>query len=123
MALADLACISPALVSMVENGQRQLRSADHVIALADGAQGFPALSRQRLGRHPCTRTEQPSDSAVSRPHATPSSWTAISSLPANTPSCWPVGTPVLLGTGYAAWLVNPRSTRGCSLTSSPRCGP
>lgn len=35
VALAELACISPALVSMVENGQRTLRSASHVIALAD----------------------------------------------------------------------------------------
>ena len=35
VALADLACISPAFVSMVENGQRPLRSADHICALAD----------------------------------------------------------------------------------------
>jgi transcriptional regulator with XRE-family HTH domain len=35
VALAELACISPALVSMVENGQRSLRSASHVLALAD----------------------------------------------------------------------------------------
>jgi transcriptional regulator with XRE-family HTH domain len=33
--LAELACISPALVSMVENGQRTLGRASHVIALAD----------------------------------------------------------------------------------------
>ncbi len=35
VALAELACISPALVSMVENGQRSLRSASHVLALAN----------------------------------------------------------------------------------------
>lgn len=35
VALADLACVSPAFVSMVENGQRPLRSADHILALAD----------------------------------------------------------------------------------------
>jgi len=35
VALAELACISPAFVSMVENGQRALRSADHILALAD----------------------------------------------------------------------------------------
>lgn len=35
VALAELACISPALVSMVENGQRSLRSASHILALAD----------------------------------------------------------------------------------------
>ena len=35
VALADLACISPGFVSMVENGQRSLRSADHILALAD----------------------------------------------------------------------------------------
>ncbi len=34
-ALADLACVSPSFVSMVENGQRSLRSADHILALAD----------------------------------------------------------------------------------------
>ena len=34
-ALADLACVSPALVSMIETGQRPLRSADHIFALAD----------------------------------------------------------------------------------------
>lgn len=35
VALADLACISPAFVSMIENGRRALRSADHILALAD----------------------------------------------------------------------------------------
>jgi transcriptional regulator with XRE-family HTH domain len=35
VALAELACISPALVSMVETGQRSLHSANHVLALAD----------------------------------------------------------------------------------------
>jgi transcriptional regulator with XRE-family HTH domain len=35
VALAELACISPAPVSMVENGQRSLRSASHVLALAN----------------------------------------------------------------------------------------
>jgi transcriptional regulator with XRE-family HTH domain len=35
VALAELACMSPAFVSMVETGQRTLRSADHIIALAD----------------------------------------------------------------------------------------
>ena len=35
VALADLACVSPAFVSMVENGLRPLRSADHILALAD----------------------------------------------------------------------------------------
>jgi transcriptional regulator with XRE-family HTH domain len=34
-ALAGLACMSPAFVSMVETGQRSLRSADHILALAD----------------------------------------------------------------------------------------
>lgn len=34
-ALADLACLSPALVPMIETGQRPLRSADHIFALAD----------------------------------------------------------------------------------------
>ena len=34
-ALADLACVSPAFVSMVETGQRSLRSADHILAMAD----------------------------------------------------------------------------------------
>jgi transcriptional regulator with XRE-family HTH domain len=35
VALAELACLSPAFISMVENGQRLLRSADHILALAD----------------------------------------------------------------------------------------
>lgn len=34
-ALAGLACASPSFVSMVENGQRPPRSADHILALAD----------------------------------------------------------------------------------------
>jgi transcriptional regulator with XRE-family HTH domain len=34
-ALAGLARMSPAFVSMVETGQRSLRSADHILALAD----------------------------------------------------------------------------------------
>ena len=33
--LADLACVSPSFVSMVENGQRPLRRASHLLALAD----------------------------------------------------------------------------------------
>lgn len=41
VALAELACISPALVSMVENGQRQLSRADHIIALADALRVSP----------------------------------------------------------------------------------
>jgi transcriptional regulator with XRE-family HTH domain len=35
VAPADLACVSPAFVSMVETGQRPLRSADHILALSD----------------------------------------------------------------------------------------
>ncbi|HEY9241548.1 MAG TPA: helix-turn-helix transcriptional regulator [Streptosporangiaceae bacterium] len=35
VALAGLACVSPAFISMIENGQRPLRSADHILALAD----------------------------------------------------------------------------------------
>jgi transcriptional regulator with XRE-family HTH domain len=35
VALADLACVSPGFVSMVETGQRTLRSADHILAFAD----------------------------------------------------------------------------------------
>jgi transcriptional regulator with XRE-family HTH domain len=35
VALADLACVSVAFVSMVETGQRSLRSADHILAMAD----------------------------------------------------------------------------------------
>ena len=35
VALAGLACVSPAFISMIENGQRPLRSTDHILALAD----------------------------------------------------------------------------------------
>ena len=35
VALADLACISPAFVSMIETGQRSLTRARDVLALAD----------------------------------------------------------------------------------------
>ena len=41
VALAELACISPALVSMVENGQRTLSRATHIIALADALRVSP----------------------------------------------------------------------------------
>jgi len=41
VALAELACVSPALVSMVENGQRTLSRATHVIALADALRVSP----------------------------------------------------------------------------------
>ena len=41
VALADLACVSPAFVSMVETGQRPLRSADHILALADALKVSP----------------------------------------------------------------------------------
>jgi transcriptional regulator with XRE-family HTH domain len=40
-ALADLACSSPAFVSMVETGQRPLRRADHILALADALRVSP----------------------------------------------------------------------------------
>jgi transcriptional regulator with XRE-family HTH domain len=76
VALANLACVSPAFVSMVETGQRTLRRTDYVLALADalrvspfyladgrddpaapaprapGAVPFPACTDQRtLARH------------------------------------------------------------------------
>jgi transcriptional regulator with XRE-family HTH domain len=35
VALAGLACVSPAFISMIEYGQRPLRSTDHILALAD----------------------------------------------------------------------------------------
>lgn len=41
VALAELACISPALVSMVENGQRTLSRATHIVALADALRVSP----------------------------------------------------------------------------------
>jgi transcriptional regulator with XRE-family HTH domain len=41
VALAGLAGVSPALVSMVETGQRPLRSADHILALADALKVAP----------------------------------------------------------------------------------
>lgn len=41
VALAELACISPALVSMVENGQRTLSRADYIFALADALRVSP----------------------------------------------------------------------------------
>ena len=41
IALAELACISPALVSMVETGQRTLSRATHIIALADALRVSP----------------------------------------------------------------------------------
>jgi len=40
-ALAGLARMSPAFVSMVETGQRSLRSADHILALADALRVSP----------------------------------------------------------------------------------
>ena len=41
VALAELACISPTLLSMVETGQRSLRSASHIFALADALRVSP----------------------------------------------------------------------------------
>jgi transcriptional regulator with XRE-family HTH domain len=41
VSLAELACVSPAFVSMVENGQRALRRTDHVLALADALRVSP----------------------------------------------------------------------------------
>jgi hypothetical protein len=43
VALADLACISPAFVSMVENGQRTLTRASDILAVADVLKSLPAL--------------------------------------------------------------------------------
>ena len=62
-ALAGLARMSPAFVSMVETGQRSLRSADHILALADvlrvspfyladGREDGPAPSRPPTGPAP-----------------------------------------------------------------------
>ena len=41
VALAGLACVSPAFISMIENGQRPLRSTDHILALADALHVSP----------------------------------------------------------------------------------
>ena len=40
-ALADLACISPSFVSMVETGERELTRVCHIIALADALRVSP----------------------------------------------------------------------------------
>lgn len=41
VALADLACISPAFVSMIETGQRPLRRGSDILALADALKVSP----------------------------------------------------------------------------------
>ena len=42
--LADLACISTSLVSMIETGSARCRSADHIVALADVLRSPPPAS-------------------------------------------------------------------------------
>jgi transcriptional regulator with XRE-family HTH domain len=62
-ALADLACISPTFVSMVETGERNLRRASDILALADvlrvspryladGWDGTPAPGRRAIRSGP-----------------------------------------------------------------------
>jgi transcriptional regulator with XRE-family HTH domain len=41
VALAELACLSPAFLSMAENGQRTLGRATHILALADALKVSP----------------------------------------------------------------------------------
>jgi hypothetical protein len=58
----------------------------------------------------------------SRLAVTPSRWPVTSSSPSASSSS-PARMPTRLGTGYAAWLANPRSVPGCSSTSLPSCRP
>jgi transcriptional regulator with XRE-family HTH domain len=57
VALADLACISPAFVSMIETGQRPLRRGSDILALADVLKVSPRYladgweDSPALGRH------------------------------------------------------------------------
>lgn len=115
VALAELACISPALVSMVETGQRSLRSASHVLALANVLRVSPRYLAD--GWDDARSAEQrTSRTARSQPVPTPARWPATSSSPASSTSS-PTKTAAPPGTGYAAWPENPPSTRGCCSTS------
>ena len=47
VALAEMACISHTFVSMVETGQRSLRRASDILALADALKVSPLLPGRR----------------------------------------------------------------------------
>jgi transcriptional regulator with XRE-family HTH domain len=113
--LAELACISPALVSMVETGQRSLHSANHVLALADvlrvsahylasGWEEAPAPGQRTSRTAPFPAR---SDShALARHEQLAHQFSQL--------TCQDGAPP---GTGCAAWPVNPPSTHGCYSTS------
>jgi transcriptional regulator with XRE-family HTH domain len=65
VALAGLACVSPAFISMIENGQRPLRSADHILALADVLQVSPLYLAD--GRQDSPAAAQPAPRTVPFP--------------------------------------------------------
>jgi transcriptional regulator with XRE-family HTH domain len=119
--LADLACISPALVSMIETGQRPLRSADHIFALADVLRVSPRFLIEASKNLP-HQGSPPRGQSPSRPAATPSRWLATISSPTGSSNS-SATTAAPPGTGCADWPATPPCIRGCCSTSSPRSRP
>ena len=106
IALADLACVSPAFVSMVETGQRELTRACDIVALADVLRVSPlylADGREdaaAAGQRPARTVPFP---ARCRPHhARPPPAARPPVHPAR-----PARTAAPPGTGCAAWPANP----------------
>ena len=116
-ALADLACISPAFVSMVETGQRELTRVWDVVALADVLKVSPLYLAD--GRDDTLRQarDRPGRCRSGRA-AIRSRWPATSSSPLSS-SGSRATTAMPLGTGYAAWPASPAYIPGCSSTSPP----
>jgi transcriptional regulator with XRE-family HTH domain len=101
--LADLACISPAFVSMVETGERELTRVCDLVALADVLRVSPLYLADGREGTPAAGRRPP------RPAPTPPRWPATSNSPASSSST-PKQMAAPPGTGCAAWPANPPCT-------------
>jgi transcriptional regulator with XRE-family HTH domain len=83
-ALADLACLSPSFVSMVETGQRELTRVCDIVALADVLKVSPLYLADGREDPPPAGQDLP-ERCPSRRTVTPSRWPGTSSSPRSCP--------------------------------------
>jgi transcriptional regulator with XRE-family HTH domain len=117
IALAEMACVSPSFVSMVETGERELTRVCDIVALADVLKVSPLYLVD--GRLDASQLDSGLPTQCrSQPAVTPTRWPGISSSPLSS-SGSPGRTATRPGTGYAGCPASPACIPGCCSTSSP----
>ena len=121
IALAELACVSPSFVSMVETGQRELTRVCDIVALADVLKVSPLYLADGWedapppGQRPARTVPFPARCdpiTLARHQQLAGQFVRLARQDGVPP-----------GTGCAAWPASPACIPGCCSTSSPRSCP